>query len=169
MNKFVVCVFCISSLLMTFAGCGQPKPEGLPPLQKTTLVVQQDGVPLAGASVSLYPEDKSIKWSVGGVSNDQGEVLMKTHGQYVGVPMGKYVVLVTKQEHTQSSISENAPLDAAAYAEWQRQRDAEVLPVYDLVDPKLGNPKTSTLTIEVTKDTKLETFDCGKAIRQERK
>ena len=169
MNKQIVCVIGICALLIAVVGCEQPKPEGLPPLQKTTLVLQQDGSPLVGASVSLYSEDKSIKWSVGGVSNNAGEVSVKTHGQYLGAPLGKYVVLVTKQEFTKSSLPETAPLDAAEYAEWQRQRDAEVLPVYDLVDPKFGNPKTSPLKIDISKGAKSETFDCGKAIRQVRK
>jgi hypothetical protein len=169
MYNFFACLVCASAMLMTMTGCSEKKPDGLPLLQKVTLVVQQDGKPLAGASVSLAPEDKSITWSVGGVSNDKGEVTVRTHGQYQGAPLGKYTVIVTKLENTPSSLPEQAPLDAAAYTEWQRQRDAEVLPVYDLVEPQVGKANTSLLKIEITKATKTETLDCGKAIRQERK
>jgi len=169
MNKLFACICCLNVLLMTVTGCGQAKPDGLPPLQKVSLILQQDGSPLAGASVSLFPEDKSIKWSVGGRSNDRGEVVLRTHGQYTGVPLGKYVITVTKQEFTQSSLPETAPLDPGEYAEWQRKKEEEVLPVYDLVNPTLGSQTTSTLTIEITKESKSETIDCGSAIRQERK
>ena len=169
MNKLLVCIFCVGVLLLTVAGCGKPKPEGFPSLEKVTLIVQQDGAPLAGASVSLFSDDKSIKWSVGGISNDRGEVTVKTHGQYPGAPQGKYVVTVVKAEYTKSSLPENAPLDADAYAEWQKQRDEEKLPVYDLVDPTLKDRQTSKLEITVSKGSNSETLDCGKAIRQERK
>ena len=138
-------------LLLLQIGCGgPPKPDGLPTLHPVTLRLEQDGTPLVGAEVILRSETAST-WSCGGVSDANGIVTVRTHGQYPGAPIGKHKVVVSKIKPKESidisgakSIAEIRELEAKAAKE--RTDFGET--VY-LVERHYSNPKTTPLEIDV--------------------
>jgi len=150
---FLLCV----ALALSFSGCNQPKPTGLPSLLPLTLTLTQDGTPLSGASVTLFADDGMATWTVGGTTGVSGNVSPMTQGKYPGVPAGKYKVCVFKIE---AVVPPGAvpPTDS----ESQSARPVE----YDLVDVKLRSPATTTLTLEVGPGKKTATLDVGKPIRE---
>ncbi len=107
-NKIsLVIVTLLGLVFMTQFGCGGPKkPSDLPKLYSCTLTVTQDGSPLAGATVLLFSEDKSLnKWNISGITDASGVVKMNTHN-FKGVPVGNYIVTVTKVEQEGSGLVE---------------------------------------------------------------
>lgn len=114
-------------------------PDGLPELYPVAITLTQSGSPLEGASVQLVAQDAAIaKWQCGGFSDATGKVEIKTMGQHVGAPVGKFKVLVTKE-----SIESSAGADSSPGA-------ATVSTTYALVDPKFQSATTTPATIDVT-------------------
>jgi hypothetical protein len=144
-------------VLILAAGCGEPKPAGLPRLTPVALTFTQDGVPCGEASVHLIPAGES-PWAVGGSTSASGTVVFRTHGKYAGVPAGKYKITVTKNE-----------------TEWKGEAPKEnrgmydPVPesiVYDAVDTKFADAETTPLELEVAEGKKVaQQFDLGKKIR----
>ena len=92
----------ITLLLAAFVvvGCGgEPRPDGLPKLYPASVMITQEGVPLADASVMLIPEDPSnARWGPMGMTDDTGVAVMRVDGKYAGAPLGTYRVVVEKRE-----------------------------------------------------------------------
>ena len=152
MKNILLSVFVIFASLGVL-GCSEKLPDGMPKLYKVTLVFQQEGVPVSGASVRLVPQFTS-QWGVGGSTNAQGQVQLKTHGEYVGVPAGKYKICVTKNE----SEGELPRMD----------RPTAPMKHFNLVEAQYSSPDKTTLEIEITDGkNKFEPFDLGKAVRVE--
>lgn len=80
---------------MIFSGCGQKRPDGMPELYKTKIILTQQGKPCADAKIALISLGGS-QWSSGGTTDANGGIELVTHGQYKGVPAGKYRVTVDK-------------------------------------------------------------------------
>jgi hypothetical protein len=147
---FLVLLGCVFG----FLGCADPKPDGLPNLQPVSLQFTQDGTPCEKASVNLSPQDGN-RWAVGGSTDANGIVQLKTHGKYQGVPAGKYKIVVTKTERETVGPPPNSVFE-------QQQEN-----IYDLIDPVYSNPEKTPLEIEIVAGkNQFQPFDLGKKIRE---
>ena len=153
-----------SSALILFAvGCGGAKrPDGLPPLHPTALKFTQDGVPLAGASVTLSPQDAAnAPWSLGGSTDSNGVINVQTQG-FNGVPAGTYKVVVSKTETEGTAETvESSDLGGARPAAGGGPKS------FYLVDPKYRSAGTTDLLLEVKSGKNSETYELGPAVREE--
>lgn len=156
---FVLCIVLGSCLLN---GCGPEKPEGLPTLYPLTLTVTQDGKPAADVMVSLRSTNPGMVWTVGGKTNSDGNTQLMTHGQYVGVPEGKYKVVLSKTENEgyEEYIKAKDRYDDAAAAKID-------VKFYSVIDTEYNSPQTTPIEIEVTRKTKSLTIDGGPIVRIE--
>ena len=140
-------------VLLTMIGCSEERPDGMPPLYKVTLQFHQEGTPLGEASIRLIPQFDS-PWTVGGSTNTKGEVRLKTHGKYDGVPAGKYKICVNK------FVSEGELPQIGVYTPPMKH--------FNFVEPQYTQSKETPLEIEVVKGkNKFQPFDLGKAVRLE--
>ena len=141
-------------LFLLLAGCGQPRPDGLPNLYPVTLKFEQEGTPCAEAIVSLMPESDD-PWAVGGITDTGGNVVLQTHGRYSGVPAGKYTITVTK---TETELTGPPPKDIG---------EAQACTTYNLIDPVYSVPSSSTLALEVVAgENSFPPFSLGKKVRE---
>ncbi len=144
----------VSFLLLTTSGCGEKYPDGMPKLYKVSLTITQEGKPLSGANVTLASEDPAFKWTVGGVTDNNGVVVLKTHGKYTGAPVGKYKLCVKKyvmEGELQSMKNPGAP----------PPKD------YNLVEAEYAQPKTTPLEIEIQAGrNSFEPYDVGQAVKE---
>jgi hypothetical protein len=150
MNRLLsVLIFCC--VCFGVAGCSNnniPKPKDLPTLYPVILTLTQEGKPLTETTVTLIAEDQS-KWGTSGFSNANGKIELKTAG-FIGVPVGKYKVVVVK------TVSEGVPTSP----------DEPGNPkTYTLVEKNYTNPNTTPLTLEITPETKELVLDVGKAVK----
>ena len=145
MRKIIFLYIFLSFVLQT--GCGGPsKPDGLPKLHPVTLRLEQDGKPLAGADVILRSESAPT-WSCGGVSDANGVVTVRTHGQFPGAPLGKHKVAVSKIKSSEIGTKSLAEIrEQEERAAKERTDFGET--VY-LVERKFSNPTTTPLEIDV--------------------
>ena len=156
------------ALLFCFGCVGEQPPAGFPPLVPCSLLITQEGQPLADASVSLFPVESDNKWSSGGMSDVQGRVQLYTHSKFAGVPVGKYKVVI--QKRVTEGESGGAPIGASAqeFADFMQRRKANPPRTYDVVNTDFASPESTTLEISVEKKGKnLFPFDVGKAVRKE--
>ena len=155
----------MTAALASAVGCGPKLPDGMPKLNPTTITVIQDGQPLAEAMVTLKAVDESSKWTSGGMTDAKGVATIVTHGQYKGVPAGKYKVAVAKTlgEGTPPPPS---PIDAESARIYQEYVDSGatyeeffvVAEEYRLVD-------TTPLEVEVVDGSNDLKVDVGEAVR----
>ncbi|MBQ9873390.1 MAG: carboxypeptidase regulatory-like domain-containing protein [Thermoguttaceae bacterium] len=156
-----VCAF----LAIASVGCGKKKPDGMPDLQPTLLTVTQGGAPLSGAMVNLKSTDASNKWTCGGTTDEKGVAALVTHGQYKGVPIGKYKVSVNK------TIGEGDPPPRTPFNEetaraWKEYHDAgKTYEEFYVVDQKYATVDATPLEIEVVKGKNNLTADVGEAVK----
>ena len=145
---------CLAACCLTFSGCGgEPKPDGMPKLHPTVIQLTQESTPVEGASVQLVSETDG-RWPIGGSTDANGTVSLKTYGRYAGVPEGKYKVLVSKNERERVGSEPQSMYDS-----WAEN-------VYNLVDPVYSVPETTPLEIEVKPGkNSLGPFDLGRKIR----
>ncbi|WP_442507783.1 carboxypeptidase regulatory-like domain-containing protein [Novipirellula sp. SH528] len=146
----------VAALLFVVAcGCsGESAPDGLPDLYPTTLTIHQSGSPLVGASVQLVSTDPVLgKWVSGGSTNDKGEVVVMTHGNFEGAPAGKFKVTVNKTL-TDGQVAGNDPGVSSP------------VKMYDLVDAKYRNLTTTPIEVEIAAgENKLDVIDVGAAVK----
>lgn len=141
------------------SGCsfGPKKPEGMPKLCPTEVTVSSDSGPVADAIVSLIPADGTrAKWGSGGKTNSNGVAKIKTHGQFDGVPVGKYKITVKKTE-TQGDTPPPMGTDAKSqqvYDEYMKSGSKQRF--FSVIDDKFSTAKSTDLEMEVT-DQKLST------------
>ena len=150
------------TLLLCAAGCGgDSKPDGMPALHSTTLTFTQGGVPLAGASVTLTPQDAAnAQWPLGGATDNRGVLTVQTQG-FRGAPAGLYKISVTKTETEDTgTATESSDLGGAPAVSGGSK-------TFHLVDPKFRSAATTELTLEVKPGRNTETFDLGPAVREE--
>jgi hypothetical protein len=162
-SHFVSVLFLSVALLG--CGSGSNTPAGMPPLFSTAITIVQEGVPLAGASVVLIPDDGSQDWYVVGATDASGVAEMMASSRWSGSPKGKYKVIVRKFESDPSQITP-VPDDAdeAARNAYDRAVSNERLNSYVLVEPVFSDPDKTPLTLTVDGKT-TETFDVGKAVK----
>ncbi|MDR3110402.1 MAG: hypothetical protein LBU65_12090 [Planctomycetaceae bacterium] len=151
--------FCV--LIIGFVGCGKKLPDGMPTLYPCTLVILQEGKPVDDVLVRLYPEDKSLtSWTVGGISQKNGETVLMTLGEYKGAPAGKYKITAVK---TLIKDKEGTTLTPEQTAKGESV--PQVKTVY--VNPKYEAEDSTDLTIEIGAETKLAEIDLGAAFNKE--
>ncbi|GHT11815.1 hypothetical protein FACS1894170_05860 [Planctomycetales bacterium] len=133
-------------------------PPGMPPLYPTTIVITQDGTPLAGATVVAVSEDfASTPYPSGGTTDKSGEVVLKTNGKFSGIPAGKYIITVSKiGSDIEIASDAGSTLDAEEYEKLVAKRDANS---FYLTEEKFANQGTSPLRIEVNKGVKTHSLD----------
>jgi hypothetical protein len=136
--------FVILLMAFCFTSCAPSLPKGMPPIYPCTITLNQEGVPLEGASVALIPEDTTLTFVFAGATNSDGSVEMYSHGKHRGVPAGKYKLTVRKSDR-----------------EIQNDKVWEV----SLVDIQYRKPDTSPLQIEIAEKKNNFTFELGKAVK----
>ena len=156
MQRFFTVIMTV--LIAAGAGCSRSpaKPEGFPELVPCKIKVIQGGAPLVAADVTLIPFDVTgTVWPVGGRTDAAGIAVMRTYGEHVGAPVGQYRVVVSKLE-----TETTAPASTAG----DQYRPAQER-LYDLVDPALGFPPTTTLQIQIEEGIADYSVDVGNAVR----
>jgi len=150
-----LCSILVAVSLLFLPGCGGQKlPEGMPKPTPTTLTILQDGAPLEGALVSLFPMEAGSRWDGGGVTDSNGKAKMKTLGQYDGVVPGNYKVTVKK------TFVPKPPegLSSSEVREWL----ATAPPPTELVHKQFGTKETTPLDLKVDSSPVEETFEVEK-------
>jgi hypothetical protein len=143
-------------VLIIFSGCNDTKrPDGLPKLYSCKITIRQDKSPVEGVRISLYDGDVSNKWSIGGVTDASGTAVLQTHGQFAGVPSGKFKVVLAKTETEGGTPSD----------EFMPTKKQETVRIYSLIDKKYLEESTTTLEINIENKSVTETFEIGPATR----
>ena len=148
-----ICCLLLVMFLLIPTGCNKKKkPEGLPDVWPLTIkLVYDDGTPVGGAVVQMINTDKTLgqRWNTGGKTNDKGEAVMITYGEYPGAPEGNFKVIVNKEEN----VFDNAD-------------PPQIKERYNLIERKYTLIQDTPLTLEVKKDTKVKELTVGKAVRE---
>ena len=140
-------------------GCqGESRPEGMPELHPVSLTFTQAGVPLAGATVRLIPQDQNHPWYSGGHTDEDGVAVIQTDRKYPGAPAGAYKVTVSKIEMPAPASADLSPLDAPAGGS-----------TYDLVPSEYSHPNQTPLQLNINAGENQQVFDLGAAVRMEKK
>ena len=146
-QPFTICLSILLGCVLLFAGCGgsgqRAKPKDLPNLYPCVLTFTQEGVPLAEANIILHSDSK---WSVGGLTNDKGEVNLVTNGFYDGVPEGTYKITVHKIVAVMNETTDNVAKQT------------------DVIENNYKMETTTPLEITIGKSDNNKTFDAGKAV-----
>ena len=152
-------IFATLFIAISIIGCsGAPHPDGLPKLYSCTITIKQDGKPLEGAGVQLYDPTVTNRWTVSGVTNASGVAVIRTHGNFVGAPSGRFKVIVSK------TVMEGG----GGYDDTVPQKERKPLEptrVYSLVGKEYTSRETTPLEIIIDSKKKSETFDLGTAER----
>jgi hypothetical protein len=135
----------------------------MPPLQSVVLTFTLDKKNLSEAIVTLYSAEPNFKWSVGGGTDKNGQVILMTNGRYIGAPEGKYKITVDKVVRNSPPIPHESELPED---EEQRKKifndiDRQTI-IIRIVDEKFLDEKKTPLELEVVKGKNEQTFDLGK-------
>jgi len=152
-------------IVVCLVGCpGEKRPDGMPPLYPAACVkVVQDGKPLEDAYVSLRPDDKGMKWGIGGKTDTQGVAQLWTHGKYKGAPAGTFKVVVTKEVKE----GEKEYVDALTRND-QKAADAIKVQQFSFVEDKFTVERLTPLTLEITSSSKTLEVDVSPAVKNEK-
>ncbi|MDR2115544.1 MAG: hypothetical protein LBP87_04105 [Planctomycetaceae bacterium] len=160
-KKITVLIVLLNFVILILAGCGGPlKPDGLPALYPVTLVVTQDGKPVTDMIISLRSTDPEVTWAIGCRTDENGHAPIRTHGEFTGVPLGKYKVVLAKQEN------EGYEEYVAAKNRYD-EKAAEKIDVkfFSCVEEKYNAPETTPIEIEITPQSKIIEIDAGPLVR----
>ena len=158
---------CLLCFVLVIAGCVRsygPRPDGLPRLVPVTIIVSQEGQPLAEAVVTLTPADGGRNWFTGGTTDSNGRVAVHTYGTHRGSPAGKFKVIVTKDSY-ENMKEYQAAMDRGDKVAARRIN----VKMFSFVEAQYGDAATTPLEIEVTKKTKILNVDAGPAVKIEQK
>lgn len=161
-------LFAALGLILSAAtlGCGPKLPDGMPKLNPTTLTVAQEGAPVADAMVQLKAVDASNKWTSGGTTDANGVATIVTHGQYKGVPAGKYKVAVSKivGEGTPPPPS---PIDEESARVYQEYIDSgATYEEFYVVGKDYSYVESTPLEVEVVAGKNALTVDAGPVVHE---
>lgn len=144
-------------VIVLSSGCGPKRPDGMPPLYPLTLQVTQKGEPLAEASVSLFSADGSSTWSSGGLTGEDGNLVVFTHGKYSGVPAGKYKVTV-------DCVASDNPAPKSLTME-ELDAHNRKYPSYRIVPIPYTERSSTPLEIEVARKSNKMTVDIPEKVK----
>jgi hypothetical protein len=163
-KKLFIVVIPIWFLLVIFSGCNRGVPSDLPKTYPTSITVIQDGQGLANATVMLNPVDGS-QWYASAITDTRGVAELRTQGQYAGVVVGKYKILVSKREVVSNNIAIPDPqTDPEGYSKALEKANS-VMKEFDLVDPKFATVETTPEEIEIIANKNQKNIDVGKAVK----
>ncbi|MDR0336003.1 MAG: hypothetical protein LBI18_02835 [Planctomycetaceae bacterium] len=149
MMKQLFFFFMIGSIIVS--GCRQEtQPADFPKLYSCKITITQDNVPVENVQISLCDNQISNKWSIGGTTNISGTAVIQTHGQFSGVPSGKFKVVLSKTESEDgTTVNEST------------RRKPETVRVYSLIDKKYLDESTTPLEINVENKSVTKKFEVG--------
>lgn len=130
------------------------KPDGLPKLYSCRIGITQDSRPVEGILVSLRDSEQMGKWSISGRTDASGMATIRTHGNFKGVPSGRYKVVLTKNEMEYGP--EASPVGGPAWTK-----------VYSLIEKKYTDLETTPLEISVENKSVTFSFEAGPPVRRE--
>ena len=140
----------------------------MPDLYSCNITITQGGVPLEGALVKLEPKQGgSIGWNSDGKTDTKGIAHVATGIDFKGVPLGEYVVRVSKTEISPSEFPDIPPKDPAEYDKWRTGVQNEKRITYNLVKPEFNDAKMTPHSITITKGKNEAAFDVGEPIKEE--
>jgi hypothetical protein len=152
----------LMSTLIVGVGCGgKQRPNDLPPLYHCEITVIQDGKPLSDAMVLLYPLDGNLRFAIGGKTDQNGVLILKTDNEWDGVPEGEYRISVSKQI-VPTDISLPGP--QTSLAERRKMLENQMKLTKETVAPQFSNRTKSELQLKVERKAVKESFDVGKAV-----
>jgi hypothetical protein len=144
---------------LVVVGCSpNDKPSDLPPLYPCTIVVTQDGSPLAEAAIELVPiSPAEAKYRAASITGTDGKVSMTTYG-FPGVPAGKYKVVISKNIQDDLVYADNPSTG---------QKEIVSFKKYRTVEPKYSSAERSPYEIEINGKGKKakHVFDIGKTVK----
>ena len=145
----------LGMLLLMAVGCAKKskKPDGLPDLHPLSVkLVYDDGTPVEEASIQLSNTDKSLtqRWVSGGKTDNQGNAIIRTHGEFPGAPTGNFKVIVNKEEVITDDSSYPPRITAR----------------YNHVEKQYTTVQNTPLIVDVKPDTKSVELKVGKKVRE---
>ena len=162
----LIAVILVSVTLFGF-GCSEPRPDGMPKLQKVKITLTQEGKPCDDAKIGLLPIEGDPKWSSGGTTNSNGVLEPVTHGKYKGMPTGKFKVTVDK------SIGEGEPpppnpIDAESQKVYNDYvASGKTYQLFQVIPDKYRLRDSSPLEIDVTEGANEFTLDIPESVKVE--
>lgn len=163
-------VLTLGLLAMSACGCGEQRPQGLPELYPASITITQGGENLAGATVSLFPEDTAIsRWPVGGVTDESGKARLVTYGKFEGAPAGKFKVMVNK------TVSEGDPMpdppgpkaSAEERAAYDRAIKTGSYEVFQVIAAEYRTANKTSLMVEIAPNgDNAIALDVGQAVKE---
>ena len=167
------CTYSILSLFLLVGvsvGCHSNLPKDLPPLYPCTISVTQDGVPLERAVVALqYAEGAAPAegqlWFPRGVTDANGEAVLKANSLYPGAPIGHFKIIVTKFVPGESKYGPPPPEDDPRYSGWVQKVSGEIPPVFGIIEKQYTEAETTPHEIEIKKGKNSASIDVGKPTR----
>ena len=145
-----VYVIIVSAMVITKFIKEGPKPDGMPFSYRCIINVTQDGMPLEGATVTLWPDDQSLaKWGIiYGTTDAKGNARIKIDNNkgYDGAFKGDYKVTIEKVEPS-------------------NDKDIQFV---RLVDPQYSTPDKTPFGLTIKGSAKVK-VDVGSAVRIEEK
>jgi hypothetical protein len=163
MYRYFSSIILVFWLFPVLTGCNkEAQPKGLPKLYPTTLTIIQDGVPLVDANIVVVNENyASNPWSAGGVTDERGQVHLRTEGKYSGAPAGTYKVMVTKIEEPDIELPEDST--SPEYIKKIKEIENNTFAV---VDDKFTKLDATPLKVEITPSSKNFELDVSPAVRK---
>ncbi|MDR3196637.1 MAG: hypothetical protein LBU34_02105 [Planctomycetaceae bacterium] len=143
-------------------GCNH-HPNNVPELFPCNVIVKNDSTPIQGALVTLGLEEGSSTWALSGVTNSSGLAIIKTTQQSwqgSGVPLGKYIVTISKLPDTSSLPTRSlSPTESASERErYQKELEERYKALPREVPEQFSDFGTSPFRISV-ESGKNNTFD----------
>jgi hypothetical protein len=166
-TKYGLIVVGLFFSIITIIGCDDNRPSDMPSLQPVVLTFTLDEKPLSEAIVTLYSTDPNFKWSVGGGTDEKGQIVLMTNGRYAGAPEGKYKITVDKVVRNSPPIPNESELPKDKK---QRQKifndiDRQTT-ITRIVDEKFLDEKKTPLEIEIVQGKNKQIFDLGKSVNK---
>ncbi|MDR3199468.1 MAG: carboxypeptidase-like regulatory domain-containing protein, partial [Planctomycetaceae bacterium] len=133
-----------------------------PKLYPTTITITLQGQPLADAAVLLTPLDTENHWVHGSRTNQQGTATILTHGQYNGVPLGKYKLRVSK-----TVVEGDPPPSDIELAENPNRPKSPPQKYFHEIPPEYNDPNTTPFELEIKTTANHFMFDISKRVKIE--
>ncbi|MCL2744441.1 MAG: hypothetical protein FWE67_11385 [Planctomycetaceae bacterium] len=147
--------FCTA--VCSLSGCGGPeKPKDFPKLYSCNIGITQNGAPVEGVQVVLYDPEVNSRWAVGGITDRSGNAAVRTHGQFVGAPAGKYKIFLTK------TIYEGQGWDNP---ESDTRKWVEDIKTYSLIDAQYTDREKSPLELTIENKSVKKVFEIGEPVK----
>lgn len=149
--------YLLTIFLVVFAmGCnGEKRPDGFPDIYPCEVRLTQENKPFANATIILKSDRPELdRWSIAGITNEEGIARLTTNGKFSGVPEGDFIVTINKEE------IEYGP---------EKKIDGEMVKTnpkkFRCVEKIYTDPTTSPLKIKIEKKKNKFDLDAGKKER----